>query len=176
MKPDVAHDPRMLVGFFSIFFLIGVYAIRSQLPSALPMIFFHATLLVNTFYSIECFGPRTPVFAHGQGIVDFFLVSIYVLSPFFLGSPSVYLLSVTLLFIIASLKYTLLIRVIADLRLMQRKLVIDLCGVLWNFCAFLLLSSGLIAPALLLWIWASGFAGMNIYLLKIKPMYCLTAP
>jgi hypothetical protein len=176
MKRDVIHNPRMLIGFFSIFFIFGLFVNRSHLQGALPMILFHATLLVNTYFSIECFGPRSPIIASGQGVIDFCLVSMYAITPLYIGSPGAYLICVTLLFLIATLKYTLLLGVITDVRLLRRKISIDISGVLGNFCTFLLVGSGLILPELMLWIWASGFVGLNFYLLKIKPMYCLTAP
>jgi hypothetical protein len=176
MKRDVIHNPRMLIGVFSAFFVFGLFMNRSHLTTVLPLIFFHVTLLVNTYYSIECFGPRSPIIANGQGVIDFCLVVMYAILPLCLGSDGSYLLGVTLLFLIASLKYTLLLGVVPDVRLLRRKISIDISGTLWNFCTFLLFSSGLILPDLLLWIWVSGFVGLNFYLLKIKPMYCLTAP
>lgn len=161
---------------FSVFFLIGIWLVRSDLANALQMIIFHAVLLVNTYFSIQCFGRMTPDNAPGQKAIDGFLALIYLLLPFSFVFASLYILLMLLLFLTATAKYAFLLGVISDVRLLRRKILVDLSGAAWNYLVFMIGSLGLIPVDVLLWIWVGVFAAMNVYLLKIKPMYCLTTP
>lgn len=172
----IAQNQNIVVGFFTLFFVIGLWLARAQISSSLQVILFHAILLVNTYFSIQCFGKMTPENATSQKVIDILLVILYVLLPFTFSYVSLYILIVLLLFVVATAKYVFLLGVISDLQLLKRKILIDLSGVTWNYLVFLFGSLGLMSIDLLLWIWVIVFAGMNIYFLKIKPMYCLTAP
>lgn len=172
---QIAENQKTVTGFFVIMFFVGLFMTRpSQLSVQTTL--FHALLLLNTYFSIQCFGKITPERAPWQRTVDLCLVLMYSLLPFAMRFPSLYILLMILLFGIASLKYTLLLGVIPDVKLLRRKIAIDLSGVFWNYLVFVAGSLGLLSVDLLLWIWVVVFAVMNVYLLKIKPMYCLTTP
>jgi hypothetical protein len=172
----ISRNERIVTGFFVLFFLVGLWLIRDQVPQNLLVIVFHGILLINTFFSIECFGKMTPPGLRSQRVIDGLLVLLYAVLPLTFALPSLYILLVVLLFLVASLKYTLLLGVVSDIKLLRRKISIDLGGALWNFFIFIIGGIGLLPVDLLLWIWVIVFALLNVYLLKIKPMYCLTAP
>lgn len=172
----IAQNQKIVVGFFVLFFAVGLWLTRSQISSSLQVILFHVILLVNTYFSIQCFGPMTPDHAPGQKAIEIFLVLLYFVLPLTFPFVSLYILIVLLLFLVATVKYALLLGVIPDLRLVRRKILIDLTGVVWSYFIFMVGSLGLISIDLLLWIWVIAFAVTNVYLLKIKPMYCLTTP
>lgn len=173
----ISENPYLIVGFFSVCFIVGIFASRDGMLGALPMIFFHAILLVNTFFSIRRFGPLTPEHAHGQKATDLVLVLIYAVLPFVFWSASLYLVLATMLFIVALFKYAFLLGIVPKLELLRRKIIIDICGVLWNVFAmtcFALATFAIQRPAQgVLWIWTIVFAAMNVYWLGIKPMYRL---
>lgn len=171
----IAENQKTVTGFFVIMFIVGLLTTRPSQISIQATIF-HAVLLLNTYFSIRCFGKITPDKAPWQRSLDLFLVLMYSLLPFAIRFPSLYILVMILLFGIASLKYTMLLGVIPDVRLLRRKIAIDLSGVFWNYLIFVAGSLGLLPVGLLLWIWVGVFMVMNWYLLKIKPMYCLTTP
>lgn len=175
-RKTIADNQNIIVGFFFVFFLAGLWTLRADLASSTQVILFHCVLLVNTYFSIKCFGRLTPSTAPGQNAIDALLILMYGVLPFALAMPSLYVVLVMLLFLIASFKYTLLLGIISDLRLMKRKITIDLVGVFWNFFIFIFGGFGLISVDALLWLWVGVFFVSNIYLLKIKPMYCLTTP
>lgn len=172
----VAQNEKIVVGFFTLFFFIGLWLVRAQLADSAQVILFHAVLLVNTYFSIKCFGIITPSRLRHQQAIDTMLVLLYMVLPFAFAIPSVYVLLVMLLFLVASMKYTLLLGIIPDIKLLRRKIAIDLGAVFWNFFIFIFGGMGFISVDLLLWIWVGFFIVANIYLLKLKPMYCLTSP
>lgn len=175
-RKQIADNQKIVVGFFFIFFLAGIWMTHNSALFSVQVALFHAILLLNTYFSIRCFGRLTPVNAAWQSTVDVMLVLLYSILPFSFGFASLYILLLILLFAIATMKYALLIGIISDTKLIRRKIIIDVCGVLWNFIIFLVGSLGLLPIDLLLWVWVGVFAGMNLYLLKIRPMYCLTTP
>lgn len=177
MSPkQIADNQKIVVGFFFIFFLVGMWTTRNSPVFSIQAVLFHANLLLNTYFSIKCFGRLTPVNAAWQKTVDIILVLIYSILPFCFGFASLYILLIMLLFAIATMKYALLIGAISDTKLVRRKIIIDVSGILWNFFVFLIGSLGLLPIDLLLWIWVLVFTGTNIFLLKVRPMYCLTTP
>jgi hypothetical protein len=175
-RKQLAENQRIVTGFFVIFFFAGLWMTHTSSQFSVQAAIFHAILLLNTYFSIKCFGRLTPLRASWQGTVDMILVLIYAILPFCFGFASLYILLLILLFSVAAMKYALLIGFISDTVLLRRKIIIDVSGVLWNFSVFLIGSLGLLPIDFLLWMWVGVFAVMNIYLLKIKPMYCLTTP
>lgn len=175
-RKTIADNQNIIVGFFVVFFLAGLWTLRTDLADSMQVILFHGILLVNTYFSIQCFGRLTPSTAPGQNAIDALLILMYVILPFAMAMPSLYVLLVMFLFLVASFKYALLLGIINDLRLMKRKILVDLVGVFWNFFIFILGGFGFISTDALLWLWVIVFFVSNIYLLKIKPMYCLTSP
>lgn len=172
----ISRDEKIVTGFFVLFFLIGLWFIRDQLFQNVQVIVFHGVLLVNTFFSIECFGKMTPQGLRSQRIIDASLVVLYAILPFTFVFPSLYILLLILLFLVASLKYILLLGIISDIRLLRRKIAVDVGGALGNFFIFFIGSLGVLPVDVLLWVWLALFVVANVYLLKIKPMYCLTTP
>jgi hypothetical protein len=176
----IAQNPNIIAGAFFVFFLIGLWMTRMQILDSLTysaqVVLFHTILLANTYFSIQCFGRITPSDDRWQQFFDYVLIVVYAVTPFMLTKPGMYTLLMVFLFLIASMKYVRLIGVISDMKLVKRKIVIDLTGLFWSYCIFFLGSFNVIPLDILLWIWVGVFAISNYYLLRIKPMYCLTSP
>lgn len=172
---QIAENQKIITGFFVLMYAIGLWISFMSTPVVQVMLF-HAVLLLNTYFSIRCFGKITPDRAPWQRSVDLCLVFLYAMLPFAMRFPSLYILLMILLFGIASLKYALLLGIIPDVALIRRKIIVDLSGLFWNYLIFVVGGLGLLSIDLLLWIWVGVFAAMNVYLLKIRPMYCLTTP
>jgi hypothetical protein len=179
-RKEIAQNQNIIAGAFFVFFLIGLWVTRFDLflyaSYSIQIVLFHAILLLNTYFSIQCFGRVTPPDDRWQWFFDAVLIVIYATSPFMMTQPVIYLLLMMSLFLIASLKYVRLIGEIHDTVLVKRKITIDLTGVFWNFAMFFFCLIQPVWTSSLLWIWLIVFAVSNYYLLKIKPMYCLTSP
>lgn len=133
----------------------------------LPHGIFFAILLINTVYSVRFFGPM--IHRDGwQWAADATLLSIYGLLMWSLGDSVWFSFFVTILFIVATLKYVLGRHSIPS-HVLHRKVIIDLSGALMGSAA---LGASLLGYANeSAWVLAGVFALANMYLLFIRPMY-----
>jgi len=163
-KATVATLVFSLVGIVSFF----VYA---QLSSyLLPNAIFYAVLIVNTFFSIRFFSRIAPENT-SQVIVDTILVLLYFGLALSMGRPIQFAFFALCIFIVASVKYALLFRVIRHIDVLKRKIRIDLIGT--TACAAVL-GLTILGPAFeAAWLAAIGFIIANVYLFFIRPMYRL---
>ena len=157
---------------FTIAFSIigGTMIWKNNNYETLPLTLFYIILLINTFFSIEFFARITPKRRSDQYIIDFLMGIIYLILILNLGNEGMYLLLATILFIVATLKYALLLEVVA-LKTLKKKIIIDLLGGI--ACALALAGFLLGYGEVTNWLWVLVFLFANIYLLAIKPMYKL---
>jgi len=155
---------------FTIFFGIigGIMIWKNFNYPTLPLTIFYLILLVNTFFSIEFFARIIPKKRIDQDIIDLSMVAIYLILILNLGNEVLYILSATILFIIATLKYAFLLDVVA-LKVLKKKIIIDISGAI--ACSLALAGSLLGYGEITNWIWTSLFLIANIYFLGFKPMY-----
>lgn len=155
--------------FTTIFGIIGGIMIYKNLSLViLPLILFYIVLIVNSYFSIEFFSKIIPSGRLDQKIIDLFLVFFYLILILNINNEMLYLLFATMLFIMATLKYVFLLEIV-DLKILKKKLIIDILG---TIVCFLALAGYLIGYGeVTTWIWALMFLFANIYLLDINPMY-----
>lgn len=160
---------RLATAVFAVAGLGGLWLARTDLATALPLAVFYAALVVNTYASIRCFAALTPADDRRQSAVDGVLAVIYLTLATSLDAPLRFTLAATMLFAVATMKYALLLGVVADLELLRRKIAIDVAGALAALLALGGVAAG--APTLATSLWAGAFLIANVYLLAIKPMY-----
>lgn len=138
---------------------------------SLPLIVFYVVLLINTFFSIRCFARITPEGQIVQDIVDVFLVILYLFLAFSMNDALLFIFFSLLLFIMATIKYILLLGQTHHTALVKRKVFVDALGTL---------ACGVMLGALLygystgaLWVWSVAFVLANIYLFFVKPLYTI---
>ena len=135
---------------------------------AWPLVVFDLFLLVNTFYSIRTFATLIPI-RFGQAVFDLAMASCIVLNPLAFNYPMHFALLNLLLFILASFKYILAIRIIGLSETLYRKILLDMLGVAVIFAVVVAMWRGYVFPAAVLGTIA--FVGANIYILWINPVY-----
>jgi hypothetical protein len=130
---------------------------------------FYGILLLNTYYSVRCFAALAPPDNRLQRLIDLTLIGIYASLAASLGEPLRFVGTATVLFAVATLKYTVLIgRVSAD-ALLARKLRVDALGTI--ACAWAL--GGMLGghPSEAAWLLTGACAVANVYLLWVRPLY-----
>ncbi len=159
---------------FLIFGVLGALVSAPNLTSAVPLLIFYGTLVVNTYFSIRCFGAITRPGDRSQKIADGILVVLYLLLALSFANALIFVALAILLFKVSTIKYILLSTTVefpSHKRLLRRKIYINATGTL--LCVFALggifLGYGMVA----LWSWTLVFVIANIYLLIVNPLYVL---
>ena len=137
---------------------------------AWPLVVFHFFMLLNTFFSIRAFATLIPTSA-GQAAFDIALAACLVIAPLAFNHPVHFAFLVLLLFILATYKYILAIRLVGFSEMLYRKIVIDMLGVVSTFATVVGMWLGFVLPAAILGVVA--FAAANVYVLWLKPLYRL---
>jgi hypothetical protein len=170
MFPPTPHTKALLAVFlFSLSSIAGAFARLPVTPDMIPLLVFHALLLINTFFSIRCFAAITPQNNMLQNILDSIIGGIYLAIPFAFHSPLLFVSGTALLFTVATLKYIFLQQLLGGTRLLRRKLVADAGGAVLCLAALGGIWLGYTALATALWVGI--FFCANIYLLIIAPLY-----
>jgi hypothetical protein len=159
---------------FSVGGVIGWYFAQERSPDSfttLPFVIFYIVLTINTYHSIKLFSSITPMEDRAQRLVDLLLGISYLFLAYSFANPVGFFIGVLFLFILAPIKYILLLGMIPHSHLLKRKITIDLMGTL---LAGVSLASALIGyPTQSAWFLAIMFLAANVYLLLINPMYRL---
>lgn len=129
---------------------------------------FYAVLVVNTYFSIRFFTSLPPE-GRDERVVDGVLVVIYVILGLSIGRVVLFTFASLVLFAVAMLKYQLMKKMGVNRDILDRKIVIDTCGLL--LCSLAFLGAWLGYPVEAAWTQAIVFALANVYLLAIRPMY-----
>lgn len=161
----------------SVFALVGGLAVATRIQDAaasLPLVAFYVNLLVNTYFSVACFTTLTPRDDRRQQVLDAAIGGIYLVLPFSFANPERFALVTALLFGTSLIKYALLLDGFSDPPRLRRKLIANSCGLL--SCLLVLVGIKADYPSLTTTIWAAGYVLVNIYLLKINPLYRLPQP
>jgi hypothetical protein len=161
------------VGIFALASIEGFIFSISRGAILIPLLVFQVLLLINTFLSIRCFATVIPKDDRAQQVIDVILVCIYLVTPFALHDPFLFVSGITALFTIATLKYALLRKQEHERRLIRRKLSVDIAGTLLSLAALVGIWAGY--PGITTALWAGIFFCANIYLIYISPLYRLGA-
>lgn len=167
---DGAVKASLAVGAFAA---VGVAAlfVRAPLgPYLLPNLIFYVVLLVNTWYSIRFWSPLQPKDVR-QTFIDGVLAFAYMALALSMGRPLSFAVAALVLFVLATLKYALMLGKIPQQGAVRKKLRLDAFGAL--VCAIALAVTATGYPLFAAWSFAIGFTLANIYLLKLNPMYRL---
>jgi len=166
---------RVAAGFTAMFAVLGSVAARataSDVANALPLELFYAVLLLNTYFSIRCFSAIIPRGNRRQQIADATLVALYIMLPASFGNARWFMGFCVLLFTVATLKYVLLLKILAERKLLRKKIIADGLGMM----ACLAVLGGVVAgyPRLATYLWLAVFTIANVYLLFINPLHNLS--
>lgn len=141
-----------------------------QEPVGIALFAFYALLILNTFFSIRFFSSLVPS-DDTQKIVDSILFLVYIALAFSMDNEIVFLIIVTSLFLVASLKYVLLLKHTAYRKVLSRKIRLNLIGA--TACGAAIVGSLLGHTLESAWVLSVVFGLANVYLLFIRPMYRL---
>lgn len=151
--------------------ILGTKYAQDTWLGILPLLIFYLVLTINSYFSIRLFSAITPPDDKGQLAVDLLLGCTYLFLAYSIDTPAVFFLTTLLLFVVAPMKYALLLNNIPHPKLLKKKIIIDLGGTF--------LSGAVIAGYLWgysyesAWALAVVFAVANFYLLVVNPMYRL---
>jgi hypothetical protein len=133
-----------------------------------PLLAFHALLLIHTFFSIRCFASVAPRPTAAQILMDGVLVVFYVCLPFQFGDPARYLYVSALLFLVAIVKYALMLGAPGRTMLLTQKMILDLLAAMTCVAALVGVRAGV--PQVLGW-WLGAFLIAHIYILAVRRFY-----
>jgi hypothetical protein len=133
-----------------------------------PLLAFHALLLLHTFFSIRCFASIAPRPTAAQILLDGVLVGFYVFLPFQFADPTRYLCASIALFLVAIIKYALMLGTPGWTMLLTHKMILDLLASLTCGAALAGLMAGV--PHVLSW-WLGVFFISHIYILAVRKFY-----
>lgn len=155
---------------FSVLALWAVFYVHDW-HNSWPLVLFYALLIFNTYFSVKTFASITPHENLLQHAIDMLLGLCLFVIPFQFNSPLHFALWMTLLFIVAALKYILLIPIAGYSRLLYIKIRIDSLGVLMCFLGLWGILSGYAYISTVIWV--AIFFLANLYVLWLKPHYGL---
>ena len=136
---------------------------------AAPIFLFYSVLIINTHFSIKLFSSLVPKENRVQNLLDVTLILLYIYLIVRIEALRWFFFYVTILFCIASIKYTLLLNEIDQPRLLKRKITWDALGVLLSLVTLGGIMSGY--TVISLWFCSITFLIANIYLFFINPLY-----
>ena len=136
---------------------------------AIPLFLFYAVLVINTHFSIILFSSLVPHENKVQTALDLILFALYVYLIVREEGLQWFFFYVTLLFCIASIKYTHLLNELDQPKLLKRKITWDALGILLGLVTLGGIMSGYVVTSL--WFCSIAFLIANIYLLFINPLY-----
>jgi|GEM_PF-2552657 hypothetical protein len=154
---------------FVAFGVVGVIIARNNLAIAWPTILFYTMLVWNDYYSIEHFSKIIPPGKTSQVVVDIILLLLHFVSVFFFGNPFLFAIAMTVLFILAVLKYAGDLPSVKNSRALFRKVKIDALGALIS--ALTLAGMFMGYPWQSTIAWTAIFVGSSIYVILINPLY-----
>ncbi len=154
---------------FVLFGAIGVVIARHDLLIAWPAMLFYAMLVWNDYYSIEHFSKIIPPSKTSQIIIDSALIAIHIAAAFLFGNPVLFTVAMTILFVLAVLKYAGDLPSVKNSRALYRKVKIDALGALISALALAGMFWGYPWQSTI--IWTAIFTCSSIYVILINPLY-----
>ncbi len=129
---------------------------------------FYILLLINSFFSIKFFLKIIPRNTF-QNIIDVILIIFYILIALNLGNGIFFTLYLAMFFALAVLKYTRLLNLVNQPKLLRRKITANTLGILLALAAYFGILNGY--ETVSLWAMTIVFAVANVYYLFVKPLY-----
>ena len=133
-----------------------------------PLMGFYTILVINTFFSIRCFSSIPSRQSLPQIATDGTLVALYLYLAFQFADVRQFLWVSVALFLLAILRHAFLLRTPGYVKLLTRKMFLNLLAAVGCGAALVGVAVGLPQP--LVW-WLGGFLLANIYILLMSKMY-----
>lgn len=155
--------------FFCFALLVSIVINKIDWAVSLPLIIFYLMITLNTFFSIRTFSSIIPAKNIAQNFVDIILMLSYLVLAFSITNPLRFVICVITLFTVATLKYLPLLSSLPYPRLLMRKILIDISGIVMGLAVLtaVLMNYTFYAS----WSLAIIFSLANLCLLFIWPMY-----
>jgi hypothetical protein len=154
---------------FCIFGVLGIALNLGGLHNYWPLLILYATLLWNDYFSIQHFSKIIPAHRTSQRIIDWSLVVLHFLLAISFGVPFNFTIVMTVLFVVATFKYSRDRVASENLPLLYRKIKMDALGAAFSAVTIIGVAIGFVRTTTI--IWAVLFAGTTIYLMYIDPLY-----
>jgi hypothetical protein len=154
---------------FAAFGAIGLIIARNNLAIAWAPVLFYAMLLWNDYYSIRHFSKIIPPDKTSQVFIDTALVALHLIAVLLFGNPFLFTITLTVLFILAILKYAGDLPSVKNSRALFRKVKIDALGALISALALAGMFMGYPWQSTI--IWTGIFVCSSIYVILINPLY-----
>lgn len=170
---EILHKPERKATYATVLFvaaatIFSFFQIVSLMQSA-PLILFYIVLIINTYFSILLFSSITPHIMMSQHAVDFALAIIMIALAYNLNNPTQFIVWALFLFIVATIKYSMLLGKISHLSLLRQKILVDLSGAVASAIALNFALTWNVTVSV--WIYTICFIIANIYLMIINPLY-----
>ena len=149
--------------------MIGAIIARHNLTIAWTPMLFYAMLVWNDYYSIKHFSTIIPPNKISQVFIDIILVILHFISVFFFGNPFLFTIAMTVLFILAVLKYAGDLPSIKNSHALFRKVKIDAWGALISALALAGMFMGYPWQSTI--VWTGIFVCASVYVIIINPLY-----
>jgi hypothetical protein len=154
---------------FLLFGVLGAIIARDSMVIAWPPMLFYAMLVWNDYYSINHFSKIIPPNKISQIFIDILLVAIHFVSVLLFGNPFLFTIAMTILFILAVLKYASDLPSVKNSRALYRKVKIDALGALISALALAGMLFGYPWQSTI--IWTGIFICASIYVIIVNPLY-----
>jgi hypothetical protein len=154
---------------FVLFGIAGLVIARNNLAIAWPPILFYAMLVWNDYYSIKHFSKLIPPTKVSQVVIDIALVILHLVSVLFFSNPFLFTITMTVLFILAVLKYAGDLPSVKNSHALFRKVKIDALGALISALALAGMFSGYPWQSTIAW--TTVFVCSSVYVILINPLY-----
>lgn len=139
---------------------------------AWPLLFFYATLVIDTYFSVRVFSTIAPPRDRFQQWADAVIVILYLGLATRFEQPLDFTIIAALLFLACILKYAILTDAVPLYRpFLHRKIALDSLGALVCLLAAFGIALGYVRAATLALAFLN--AGANVYILILKPFYVL---
>ena len=167
--PSPKERAIIATSIFVFFGAIGAIIARNNLAIAWPPMLFYAMLVWNDYYSIKHFSKIIPPEKTSQVFIDTVLVMLHFVSVFFFGNPFLFTIAMTVLFILAVLKYAGDLPSVKNSRALFRKVKIDALGALISALALAGMFMGYPWQSTI--VWTGIFVCASVYVIIINPLY-----
>lgn len=136
MIRNSTHKAIAVTALFAVFGWLGIRHLSAQNILQTHVIYqlaMYVLLLIHTFFSVQCFSKLIDPKDKQQIAIDALLVLAYFITGTSLWSSTWFWHAWLILFLFATLKYILLVGRLSQPRLLRRKLMADLGGVMLFF-------------------------------------------
>lgn len=154
---------------FTAFGLVGAVLARHNIVIAWAPMLFYALLVWNDYFSIKHFSKIIPPGKTSQMAIDAGLIVLHLIAVFFFGNPFLFTITITVLFILAVLKYAGDLPSVKNSRALYRKVKIDALGALISALALAGMFMGFPLQSTI--IWTGIFACASVYVILVNPLY-----